>query len=168
MKTTEHYFRQLDDSLDEKSERLDNTGWGKVFSWSEIQTLASVMSLVRVPKGTVIFEQGEKSSFLGIVVEGAISIQGESEHARSKQLVTVKKNRAFGEMSLLDDQPRSATAIAKVETVLFLLERANFTGLSERQPRIWGLMLHQIAHLLSQRLRATSSKLLEVLEAKDD
>jgi len=158
----------LDETTDEKAERLDSTGLGKIFSWNEILVLASVMTLVNIPKDTVIFEQGEMSGFLGIVFEGAIAIQGEYDNSKSKHLVTVKKNRTFGEMSLIDDQPRSATAIAKVDTLLFLLEKENFSQLAVQHPRIWGRLLHQIARLLSQRLRATSSKLLDVLEARDE
>jgi CRP-like cAMP-binding protein len=69
----------------------------------------------------------------------------------------------MGEMSLLDELPYSATAVAREDTQLLLLTRMNFERLGIEQPVLCNVLLRQIARLMSLRLRQTTGILLDYL-----
>jgi len=60
----------------------------------------------------------------------------------------------------LEEMPRSAGAIARTESKVFLLYRTRFFGLIQSRPRVGVLILDQLARLLSARLRSTSQRLV--------
>jgi len=66
-------------------------------------------------------------------------------------------------MSALDGQPYSATAIAAESSVLILLTRDKLHRITEEYPRLGVKLLWKLTRLLSQRLRQTTGKLVDLL-----
>ena len=82
-----------------------------------------------------------------------------------KPLARIETGKPFGEMSLIDGEPRSATAKAKVDSKVLTLTQDDFRTLSEEHPRLGAILLMKLAELMSYRLRQTSGMLVEYLEA---
>jgi len=99
-----------------------------------------------------LFVKGEPGSAMYLVVTGAVRIH-DGDHTFS----TLGEDEVFGEMALLDDEMRSASATAAGETLLLRLERETFLELLEGQ----GGMVRGILHVLAQRLRARSQELAD-------
>jgi CRP-like cAMP-binding protein len=72
--------------------------------------------------------------------------------------------RAFGEMSVIDAEPRSATLVAREPGLLMVLTGESFASLSDEHPRVALNLLQRMARSLSQRLRQTSGQLADYLQ----
>ena len=70
----------------------------------------------------------------------------------------------MGEMSILDELPYSATAIATKNTKVVLITKSDFDNLTEKFPDLGLRVMRKIARLLSLRLRQTTGTLLDYLE----
>jgi len=99
----------------------------------------------------VIFQRGDPGDALHIVSSGLVRIVLSSPDGSEILLAAMQPGDFFGELSLLDGLPRSATAVASEPTVTLTLARPGFLRILERTPQI----AHQIILALSARLRRT-------------
>ena len=94
-----------------------------------------------------------------LVTKGCVNILikvGKGE--RKKRIASFSEGVFFGDMSLLEEKPRSATAIAEDDTELYGLTRKDFLSLLEIEPRIASKIQFGISRELSHRLRITSDE----------
>jgi len=121
------------------------------------------MSAYSASRGTVIFEEGAEDSTLCIVVRGKIDIIKRQSGSRANVIASILSSQSFGEMSLLDGEPRSAQAVAASDVELLLLSREDLFKLREQKPKLAFDLLWLVSHMLSQRLRRTSGNLVAQL-----
>ena len=112
---------------------------------AELARIAEVTDELVIPSGRTVFDEGDYGDALFIIADGRVSIS-----AGGKLVATLEKPNYFGEMSLLDGEPRSAGVRADQDTLLLRISQKDFQGI---------LKLHSEASLaviktLSQRLRA--------------
>jgi CRP/FNR family cyclic AMP-dependent transcriptional regulator len=117
------------------------------------QALDEAVRHVRVrgySRGTVIFHRDDPGSLLYVVLKGAVTISLPSSDGKDLVLSILSPGDFFGELSLLDEEPRSATATAlDDDTQTLILPRQDFLELVQRYPQ----MAIHIMSLLSRRLR---------------
>jgi CRP-like cAMP-binding protein len=102
--------------------------------------------------GTVILNEGETGVGFYLIIDGKAEVR-----KRKKVISTLSSGDVFGEMSLIDNQPRSADVIAVTPTTTFILSSWAFAGVVTGDPEIaLGMM-----KILVGRLRATNSSLSE-------
>jgi CRP-like cAMP-binding protein len=150
----------IENSLETNAQILDSSHWGEDFSWEQLQTISYYFKPYAASKGTVIYEEGEIGTSMGIIVKGAIGV-----YKNNRLISTLRVGRTFGEMSVIDAQPRSATARAEKDTVFLSLDKASMIVLSDKHPVLAFKMIWNISRALSQRLRLTSGQLAEFLES---
>lgn len=143
---------------------LDHMEWLKEFHWAQLETLAKHMRSFSVHKGKFAFREGAVESYVCWVATGKIAIVKEDSRRRKSVLAAVGPGQAFGELSLVDHEPRSATAIAVEDSTILVLTQAGFERLVDDAPRLAVMLLLKIARLVSQRLRKTSGALVEHLK----
>jgi CRP-like cAMP-binding protein len=112
----------------------------------------------RVPRGAVIFSQGEEGSSMMAVLAGRVRISAVSAEGKEVTLNTIGAGDIFGEIALLDGKPRSADATAVEDTVLMVVERKQFLPFLLRSPAL----VERLLVVLCDRLRRTSSVLEEI------
>jgi CRP/FNR family transcriptional regulator, cyclic AMP receptor protein len=120
-------------------------------SEDERGALRARMRRRRYPRGEVIFLRGDAGSHLYIVESGTVKIALSSAEGKEMILALLGRGDIFGEMTLLDDAPRSADAVALEPCEVLLLEREDFIHFLAERPRA---SLRLMA-ALSRRLRAT-------------
>ncbi len=102
--------------------------------------------------GQTIFSEGEPGNELFVVLEGAISI---TVHGR--EVDRLDAGTIFGEMALVDDQPRSATAQAHTETILLPLDYKRFMDAVKRKPEfavhVMSVMSTRMRRYMEEELR---------------
>lgn len=135
-------------------------------SHSDVQSLSGYLRAYEAKKGTAIFKEGAKGMFMCVVIRGRVDILKESQEREQKKVAVVRPGKSMGEMSLLDELPYSATAVAAEDTQLLLLTRMNFLRLGEERPLLCNAVLRQIARLMSLRLRQTTGVLLDYLSSE--
>ena len=103
-------------------------------------------------KGETIFHQGSQSDCAFIIGSGSAEILQETTEGE-KVIGELKENEIFGEMGLIDGEPRSATARALEDSVLYIINRNNFEVLVHKNPKA----LLPLLKILTSRLRETMS-----------
>lgn len=101
-------------------------------------------------KGEVIFHEGNPSDCAYIIGAGSIEIL-ENTPGGQKVLGVLENNEIFGEMGLIDGLPRSATARARKDSVVYILTPETFDNLVHKNPE----SLLPIMKILTSRLRET-------------
>lgn len=114
-------------------------------------------------KGEVVFKQDSSGNEMFIVSSGKVKLLSESKTGRRTVLATLKAGEHFGEMSLVDGSPRSATAIAAQEnTKLIVLDKPKFLYLVSQQPEFAFAMMET----LCQRIRDSNTQLSQARPSK--
>jgi len=101
---------------------------------NELGELASVIDNKIAAAGETIFHAGDLGDALYIVKDGEVELYIRDTTGQKIVLATVNKNELFGELSMLDSRPRSATALAVVDCELLLLDRDDLLLLFKKQP----------------------------------
>jgi CRP/FNR family cyclic AMP-dependent transcriptional regulator len=115
---------------------------------NELSELASVIDSETVGAGQIIFNAGELGDALYIVRSGEVELYVKDTAGQKIVLTTVERNDIFGELSMLDERPRSATAMALTDTELLLLDRNDLLLLFQKQPDAALNMLAAISTML--------------------
>jgi CRP/FNR family transcriptional regulator, cyclic AMP receptor protein len=123
-----------------------------------IEHLGSYMKWRRLPRGTVIFAKGDPSTGLMGVLAGEVKISAPSADGREIVLTTMHEGDIFGEIALLDGQPRTADATAITDCELMVIERRDFIPFLHSQPDV----TLQIIEILCSRLRRTTEQVQDV------
>ncbi len=116
----------------------------------ELRRVAEMLTGVEVSAGETIFKKGSPGDALYIVRRGAVSIRD-----GAVELALSKTGDFFGELALLDNEPRSADAVAVEDTSLAKLHGADFRELMARRPQIQ----ERILRVIVRRLRAASTRI---------
>ena len=107
--------------------------------------------------GEVIFTAGDVGEGLYVIETGRVQISAVTNQGEPRPLAAIGPGDFFGEMAVVDDGPRSATALAETDTTAFYLSRAEMMELLTRHP---GLTLTLI-RVFSARMRATNLRYLD-------
>jgi len=143
---------------------LEKAQMFKDLEWALIEALSGYVQIYRAHPGAVLFREGDKGDFMCIVLEGKLEVHKEDNRRIDKTVSTVFPGRSLGEMTIVDGEPRSATAVAVVQSTLAVLTQENFMLIMRDKPALSAKLLFKIAQLLSQRLRLTSGILVDYLE----
>ena len=123
----------------------------------QAQDVAALGSRVALEPGQRLFAEGDPADAMYLVATGSIAIVKEGDGPVDRVLGTVPVGEAFGEMALLLDAPRMASAIAQEATVLLRIDRYGFLELLESQDPVASGLLLNLARMLCARLNALES-----------
>lgn len=114
-----------------------------------------------------IFWEGEPGVGMYIIQRGIVAIFKHAPGEGREELATLRNGDFFGELALLDESPRSATALAKEPSDIIGLFRPDLFELLERKPRLGNKFLFQLASIIGDRLKNTNSE-MQALRAQLD
>jgi CRP-like cAMP-binding protein len=122
---------------------------------ADFQSLAKVANRRRYPKDSVVFFENEQGDFFFMILEGRIKVTILGDDGREVILSLLGSGDFFGEMALLDNEPRSATAIAVEDSELLSLHRNDFQNvLTDNRSITVGLI-----KVLTTRLRRANHQI---------
>jgi len=122
---------------------------------TELEKFAEVTREKSYPKGSVILFEDDPGDSLFVVREGRVKVVLIGEDGREVILGVLGVGEYFGELSLIDDRPRSAHVIAMEDSNLLVLRRDDFRKRVESSPSVaWSLLTE-----LSRRLRRADDKI---------
>jgi CRP/FNR family transcriptional regulator, cyclic AMP receptor protein len=111
--------------------------------------LAPLMQDMELEEGTVIFEEGDFGDSMYIIYQGEIKI-----YKANTTLAVLKEKEVFGELSLLDAESRSASALANTDCYIFKIDQEPFFELIDSRPEI----ARGFLKMLCKRLRMLNEK----------
>jgi len=126
----------------------------------ELDLIVALGQVVAYPKDMVLFKEGERGEALYVVIRGAIRIVKSIPASWDGTMAFIEQGGCFGEMALVDEFPRSATAIAQEDSVVLFLERDAVLDLFREQPIVGQKILWSFCRSLSLRLRAASDRIV--------
>jgi CRP/FNR family transcriptional regulator, cyclic AMP receptor protein len=111
-------------------------------------------------KGEVIIEEGSPSKNAYIIELGSVEVSKRLQSGKIQVITKLDRNDIFGEMGLIDQQPRSATVRALEDCNISVMTPDTFSLLAKRNPKA----LMPILKVLAKRLRNT----LKIIEDADE
>ena len=134
------------------------------FSTEEVRLLAHFMDVYRAEQEMEIIREGDGGDFMLMVLEGKVDVYKRDRWNTPQLLATVEGGRTLGEMSMIDGEARFATCVASEPTLIAVLDRESLARIIVEQPLLGAKILMELVLMLSQRLRATSQRLLGLLD----
>jgi len=113
-----------------------------------LSTLARVSHTERIPKQQLVFSEGDPGDAAYVIRSGAIAILLTTPDGRELVINEMNPCECFGELSLLTNTPRSASAIARANSELIVIPREDFLSEMEHEPRIMRRLLASLADQL--------------------
>jgi CRP-like cAMP-binding protein len=138
------------------------------FNLAEIGLLSQFMRAYRTGPGIEIIREGENGDFLVLLIEGRIEVFKQDRSNAPRMIAVILPGQSFGEMSMIDGEPRFATCVASESCTIAVLSRDSLARIILEQPTLGAKILMELVLMLSQRLRQTSSRLLAYMDREKD
>ncbi len=136
---------------DDKIARLEEVQLLEECSQKQLKAVAKITEVVEVPAETVLARQGDPGREFYLIMDGSARVE-----LSARRRTRLKPGDYFGEMSLLDGQPRSATVIAETPMRLLVIKRRDFSTLLREAPELTQSILTTLSRRLRQAEQALS------------
>jgi CRP/FNR family cyclic AMP-dependent transcriptional regulator len=125
----------------------------------DLRTIKRILHQREYRTNEVIFNQGDVGLGMYIIVRGSVEIIcNPGRH----MLAELQDGDFFGELALLDESPRSATAISKTPCTLLCFFKPELLDLINRDPKLGGKILFRLAWTIGERLKSTNEQVREL------
>jgi CRP/FNR family cyclic AMP-dependent transcriptional regulator len=128
----------------------------------ELDALSKVAVKKTFPKNTILFSEGDRSDSLYVICSGKIKVTINDREGNEVILAMLGPGEYFGEMALLDSEPRSACAITKEPTQLLIFSKNDFMDIFSSNPIAFNLLKGLITRLREANKKIESLALLDV------
>lgn len=149
--------------LDPTLERLKEIG---IFGGLDDDTLSAfVLKLptVDLGPGSVVFREGETGREFYVILEGEMEVLKQSKQGREARVALLGPGNWFGEMSILDILPRSATVRVLAPSRVIKLSSHDLDALYRRDVKAYSIIVLNIAREISRRLRVADGILADMI-----
>jgi len=113
--------------------------------------------------GQMLFREGDPGNALYVVIKGEVRLSRRDPAGQEVALATMRPGMVFGELALIDGEPRSATAVAVGVCGFFIIERDDFMKLLSSSPRILGDLMVG----MSGKIRETNTEYFNAILAQE-
>ncbi len=145
-----------DPALQKKKAFLSSLDLFKELRGRELGHLVKSLHSRVYKEGEVIFMEGDIGRALFILETGKVFLTKKDQGGKMRKLFTLEPGDFFGEMALLEQLPRTATATASERSVIHLLYRSDLEEILTFYPRVGVTIMTYLAQLMSSRLRHAS------------
>lgn len=131
---------------------------------AELDALTRRLHARGVESGSLIFEEGDGGSELFIVQTGRVSVSVRLNNGLEQEIAEFRAGDFFGEMSIFEDAPRSASCRTKEKSTLLSLQKEDFYRLTAEHPQVSIKLMHKMLSIITWRLRNTSEFVSDMVE----
>ena len=134
---------------------------------SDLHAIASRAQVVRCFSGQTLVEEGEPGADIYLLLQGRVRIQVESISPFVEIGITkLEAGEVIGEMSLVENHPRSATVLAIEPSVFARIPSSHLRDLAVQKPEVGFILMRNVARILSDRLKAMNRRMMNVIRQK--
>lgn len=126
---------------------------------AELERVAAALQEKTFEKGTRVFSQGDPGGTVYLIRAGVVHITRDQPKGGAVVLARLSQGEIFGEMSYLDERPRSANAVAAVRATLFVADRPALDRLFGNDLLLANKVLQGIVRKMSDRLKKVDDQL---------
>lgn len=131
---------------------------------AEIKTTVGLMKEQVLPKNTVLFKEGEPGSEMFIILQGRVAVSVRSADNAEIQLAEMSSGSFFGEMSLIENLPRSATCRLLEHSTFLSLDHTSLKSLMKKNSLVAEKILYRMLTTTTSRLHNTSALLSDMVQ----
>lgn len=142
---------------------LRNIGLFGALSDDVLEYLAKLLTVETPPAGATIFREGEDANAMFVVISGEVEVLKKSKRSMEARVAVLGPGDWFGEMSIVDIQPRSATVRALAPSRLLRVSSADLDALYRHDLRSYAIIILNLARELSRRLRVADGILADLI-----
>lgn len=128
---------------------------------TQMQMLLDVAEEKVFTAGETIFREGEMGDSIVIIVSGKAELIKKKKDGSEVVLTTCSKGAFFGEMTLINIEPRSATIRATEDTEVIFLKNTALGDIFQTERELFIVLLINMTRIISKRLRQANNKLME-------
>lgn len=132
---------------------------------SSLEILFEFLEERRWDVGEHICNEGEMGRTLYVIREGEVEVLRRSATGNNQSIVKLGPGECFGEMALVELQPRSATCVVRKKAVTYSLTNPELWNVYKSDNFAYVIILQNICRMLSRRLRKADSRIVEFVEA---
>lgn len=130
-------------------------------SAEQLRLVASACEEIGASADEIIFREGESTEKLYLIICGSVKVLKDPGTPRQRTIATLTTGDFFGEMSLFDGEPHSATICSSEECNLLIIRKERLEAIMELYPEI----ALSIINVFSRRLRSANEHSLKATEA---
>lgn len=142
---------------------LRNIGLFGALSDDVLSVLSGMLTVVIPQNGEVIFREGDEANAMYVVLSGEVEVTKSSRNGVDARVAMLGPGDWFGEMSIVDIQPRSATVRAIAPSRLVRISAADLDALYRHDVRSYAIVVLNLARELSRRLRVADGILADLI-----
>ena len=142
-------------------EELRNVGLFGALNESVLAHLAASLRVSTPSAGDIVFREGDEARDMHVVIEGEVEVLKASKRGIEARVALLGPGDWFGEMSILDVQPRSATVRALAPSRLLRITASDLDSLYRQDMKSYALIVLNLARELSRRLRVADGILAD-------
>jgi CRP/FNR family cyclic AMP-dependent transcriptional regulator len=142
---------------------LRNIGLFGALSDDVLEYLATLLTVETPPAGATLFREGEDANAMFVVINGEVEVLKKSKRSVEARVAVLGPGDWFGEMSIVDIQPRSATVRALAPSRLLRVSSADLDALYRHDLRSYAIIILNLARELSRRLRVADGILADLI-----
>jgi CRP/FNR family transcriptional regulator, cyclic AMP receptor protein len=128
----------------------------------EIEEIADLVIAVKIPEEETVFKENEIGNVFYIIKTGQVKITKYTTQGEEKILALIGPYSHFGEMALIEDEKRSASAISIGRVELYEIHRNDLDSLSEMNNSIGYKLMRGLATMLATRLRTMDDDFIRI------
>lgn len=129
----------------------------KEMDTKDLEILSKRMRILNINEGDLIISEGDESKTMYFIIEGTVTVFRTNYKNKTEYIYEMNAPSYFGEMSIIDGGPRSASVRAKTNIVLAELIWDDVRYLFEDRPEIMCYIFKNIGNVISIRLRINNS-----------
>jgi CRP/FNR family cyclic AMP-dependent transcriptional regulator len=142
---------------------LRNIGLFGALSDEVLEYLSQLLTVEAPPAGSTLFREGEDANAMFVVISGEVEVLKKSKRTVEARVAVLGPGDWFGEMSIVDIQPRSATVRALAPSRLLRVSSADLDALYRHDLRSYSIIILNLARELSRRLRVADGILADLI-----
>jgi len=127
----------------------------------ELIDVAARMDFMDLKPGDVLFNEWDRADFVCFVESGELDVTKKTGPNSSDVMATLRRGRSIGEMSIINNFPRSSTVVARSKVRLAVFQRTAFEDILSKEVDLGVNILKGLANLLSINLKKASSRLAD-------
>lgn len=127
----------------------------------DLEIVAREMVYIDLEPDQVLFNEWDKADYVCFVQQGELDVTKKTGPEKRNVIATLRRGRSIGEMSIINNFPRSSTVVARTDVRLAVFSRDAFEAILAERVDIGVNILKGLANLLSVNLKKTSSRLAD-------
>jgi CRP/FNR family cyclic AMP-dependent transcriptional regulator len=129
----------------------------------DLDEVAGYFECRQLPSGKTLWQEGDPANFVAFIVTGRVGINKTTEFGGKPIVIGIfSRGSMIGELSLLENAPRSETAVVMDHVDLIVLTRKSFQRLLEERPQLGIKLLEGMLLTVSRRLKKSYERLVAI------